>query len=362
MKVFACHLLNDYSGSPKVLMQLVKGWRKNNLDVTILTCSGRTGFLSDLPAGYIYYWYKWSANPFVRLIHFAFSQILLFIKVMGAARKSDIVYVNTVLPFGAALAGKLKGCKVIYHLHETSVNPKILKLFLFKIVELCANEVIYVSEFLSETEKLKGISSHVLYNAIEDSFFTLAKAIPLIDRKRENVLMVASLKIYKGVFEFVSLAQINPQFNFRLVVNASQEEIDAFFCHQKLPENLMIYSTQTSIHRFYRWADVVLNLSRPDAWVETFGLTVLEGMAYSLPAIVPPTGGITELVEDDVNGFLADCRDLPALSQKLNLILNDQACYHKMQQNAFRKLSRFRENVFIEKNIVILHAGIPVIA
>ena len=43
MKIFAFHLLNDYSGSPKVLMQLIKGWTKNNLDVHLVTCKGRNG-------------------------------------------------------------------------------------------------------------------------------------------------------------------------------------------------------------------------------------------------------------------------------------------------------------------------------
>jgi len=33
--------------------------------------------------------------------------------------------------------------------------------------------------------------------------------------------------------------------------------------------------------------------------VETFGLTILEGMTYKLPAIVPPVGGVIELVEEN---------------------------------------------------------------
>ncbi len=362
MRIFACHLLNDYSGSPKVLMQLIKGWRKNNLDVTIFTCSGRTGFLSNLPAEYIYYWYKWSANPFLRLINFAVSQALLFIKIWRAAQKEDVVYANTVLPFGATIAGKLKNCKVICHIHETSVKPQVLKKFLFSIVKSCASEVIYVSEFLSQQEKLPDVRSHVLHNAIEDSFFARASSATLNDRERKNVLMVGSLKVYKGVSEFVSLARLNPHFNFRLVVNASQPEITGFFKQCELPCNLVIYPTQTCTHRFYRWADIVLNLSRPDAWVETFGLTILEGMAYSLPAIIPPVGGITELVEEDVNGALVDCRDLSALSQKLNDILTNRELYRNMQRNALSKLFQFRENVFIEKNITILRTGLPRVA
>ncbi|MBL0192541.1 MAG: hypothetical protein IPQ18_14735 [Saprospiraceae bacterium] len=35
---------------------------------------------------------------------------------------------------------------------------------------------------------------------------------------------------------------------------------------------------------------------------ETFGLTIIEGMAYSLPAIVPPSGDF-EVIEDGVSGM-----------------------------------------------------------
>ena len=68
MRVIAAHLLNDYSGSPKVLMQLLKGWTKNNIETHLYTCSGREGFLSDIPkVNNHFYWYKFAKNPFVRL-------------------------------------------------------------------------------------------------------------------------------------------------------------------------------------------------------------------------------------------------------------------------------------------------------
>ncbi len=354
MRVFACHLLNDYSGSPKVLMQLVKAWSSAGLEVTIVTCSGRRGFLSGLPAGYKFYWYNWSANPLLRLINFLISQLFLFVTVLRSAKRNDVVYVNTVLPFGAAIAGRLKGCQVFYHIHETSVKPKILKAFLFKVVKVCATEVIYVSRYLGHHEKMKEVSSHTLYNAIEQSFLDAALANQKTERERKHVLMISSLKAYKGVHEFVALAKLNPQFRFRLVVNASQPEISGFFGHEELPANLAIYPTQTNTHVFYHWADIVLNLSRPDAWVETFGLTILEGMAYSLPAIVPPVGGITELVEEGINGTLADSRDVNALSEKLRAILNNPSLYQQMSRNAFSRLSQFREDVFAARSLKIL--------
>jgi glycosyltransferase involved in cell wall biosynthesis len=87
------------------------------------------------------------------------------------------------------------------------------------------------------------------------------------------------------------------------VVNATEKEIQEYFKGKEIPKQLIIYPTQTDTHPFYQEASVILNLSHPDLWVETFGLTILEGMRYGLPAIVAPVGGVTELVEDNKNGF-----------------------------------------------------------
>lgn len=352
MRIFAFHLLNDYSGSPKVLMQLLKGWQQKGADVTVVTCSGREGFLSGIPGiKYRYYWYRWAANPLLRLFNLTWSQVLLFMQLLFVIRKNDLVYINTVLPFGAAFLGKLKGCRVVYHIHETTMKPRVLKRFLFGIVKWASTDVVYVSNFLAQQEVIEGKRIHILYNAIEDTF--LAQATQLRGKKsglKKNVLMVCSLKTYKGVNEFVTLARNNPSYQFTLVVNAPQQEIDAFFAGAELPANFIIHPTQTNLHPFYAEADLVLNLSNPETWVETFGLTIIEGMAYGLPAIVPPLGGIAELVEEGVNGFKVDCRDSALLSEQLIHILENREHCTQMQTQALEKIKQFKEDAFVEQS------------
>lgn len=352
MRIFAFHLLNDYSGSPKVLMQLLKGWQQKGANVTVVTCSGREGFLSGIPGiNYHYYWYRWAANPLLRLLNLTLSQVLLFMKLLFVVRKNDLIYINTVLPFGGAFLGKVKGCRIIYHIHETTMKPPILKKFLFGIVRWAASDVVYVSNFLAKQEPIAGKHIHILYNAIEDTFLT--KAEQLRSKKintQKNVLMVCSLKAYKGVNEFVTLAHRHTAYQFTLVVNATQQDINAFFSNTHLPINLAIYPTQTNLHSFYAQADLVLNLSNPETWVETFGLTIIEGMAYGLPAIVPLVGGIAELVEDGVNGFKVDCRDDALLSARLTQILVDNERYAKMQAHSLERIKKFGEDIFVERS------------
>lgn len=359
MRIFAFHLLNDFSGSPKVLSQLVKGWSEKGLDVQICSSFSNQGFLSDIPreVSRKQIWYRYFNNKILRLAALLTSQLLLAVTMFFRIRRDDIIYVNTVLPFGAALLGKAKGARVIYHMHETSMKPLLLKRFLFGIVKLAADEIIYVSEYLAKQEPLAHITSHVLHNAIPDDFLRNAGSIPRDKTMPQNVLMVCSLKEYKGVREFVLLADRLPAFRFRMVMNSSLDEIETFFADTRLPRNLEILPTQRDVTPHYAWADLVVNLSRPDGWVETFGLTIIEGMAFGIPAIVPCVGGITEVVEDGYNGYLIDSRNLEKLEKTISELFLDSSEYSRLSDNAKKKLEAFREQKFIRSSLAILRGN-----
>jgi len=348
-RIFAFHLLNDRSGSPKVLSQIVKGWIKEEREVWICTSLHQDGFLSHIQGvQYINGWYRFKTNPWIRLIYFTISQLLLFFKLLFIIKKSDIIYINTILPFGAALLGKLKGCHVIYHIHESTINPALLKWFLIKVAKWTADDMIHVSKYVAKANAINYASNHLVYNSIDNDF--LNQAVPkALKSKPRNVLMVCSLKVYKGIYEFIHLAEDNAQYQFRLVINASQNEIDTFMDGIKVPENTILYPAQKNLHPFFQWADIVVNLSRPDRWIETFGLTIVEGMAYGLPALVPNIGGISEVIEEGVTGFGVDSRNRKLLNSKLKALMENPDLYMLFSKAAIERLKHFQEQTMLEK-------------
>ena len=190
-RILAFHLLNDRSGSPKVLRQLLIDWsQQESLRVHLFTSRNEGGFLSGIKDIETHTsWYQYASNPWLRLILYTSSQIILFIRMLFYLKKNDIVYVNTVLPFGAALAGKIKSCRVIYHIHEVSIRPKPLKWFLLFVCQKTAKEIIYVSNFVKNTINIPNKSSYIVYNGLENSFLD-----SILEKKYKpsvsNILMV----------------------------------------------------------------------------------------------------------------------------------------------------------------------------
>jgi glycosyltransferase involved in cell wall biosynthesis len=249
--------------------------------------------------------------------------------------------INTLLPFGAALAGKFYGVPVVYHLHETSIRPRLLKRFLFLCVQKFASHSIYVSKFLIQAEPRGGSRKHVVPNALDDAFMAKARASAPTFAAPFHVVMVCSLKAYKGVNEFVELARRMDDLRFDLVLNASPEEIGLWASDIQPHINLRVLGPLRDLHPVYSTAHIVLNLSHPDQWVETFGLTALEAMAYGVPVIVPKCGGIAELVRDGEEGFKCDVRDLTTIIDGIRHILKDRSTYIGFSERARRRAADF---------------------
>jgi L-malate glycosyltransferase len=335
-RTYAVHLLNDFSGSPLVLREVIRKMQRNKNKVILLTSTEKPkGFLTrKMRVAVKVVPYKWSSSKLITLLRYLWSQVFTFFWLLRKLKPNDAVYINTLLPFGAALAGKIKGVHVTVHIHEVSLRPLWLQRFLTAVVNRCATEVLFVSGYTSSHYKFKRPERKIVPNTLPDEF--LEKALPhrfARPHGQFTVLMLASLKNYKGVHEYADLAKRFPGIRFLLVLNAKLDDTEKFKLLVNAPANLQIHPTTSNAHWFYQQAHVVVNLSRPDQWIETFGMTILEAFAYGRPVIAPPVGGPAELVKDGVNGFLADSRDANKLDECLRMLwLNDEVYQRMVQQ------------------------------
>ena len=106
-------------------------------------------------------------------------------------------------------------------------------------------------------------------------------------------------------------------------------------------------TNKLEVAHFYKTHHLLVNLSKPDLWTETFGLTLLEGMAYGLPCLAPNAGGPLELVDDGENGFLLqNVSDLVEIKAKINLLNEKKSLYDQFSQTALKKSLHFSPEHF----------------
>lgn len=355
--VFA-HLLNDFSGSPRILKATILAHGNHSEQAKLYLGSNGDGILSSCGVPIQNYWYKRSQNRLLTFFSYFFSQFLLFFKLFSdrSIANDAIVYVNTLLPFGAALYGKITGRRVIYHIHEISITPTPLKHLLTGIAQMTSSLNLYVSDAHMKAMTIHSVPAKRIYNALDTDFLNIASTTTYNHQHNGsfNVLMISSLRDYKGIPELLQIAsQLSDKrnFHFDLVINDDTSTINNYFTGKKYPANLMIHPKTDNTAFFYKNASLLLNLSRVDQCVETFGLTILEAMSFGIPVIAPPVGGPTELVDDGITGYLVDSRETEKVVKKILEIASNPNLCQQLSKAARKKAKLFSPEQF-EKNIL----------
>ncbi len=103
-------------------------------------------------------------------------------------------------------------------------------------------------------------------------------------------------------------------------------------------------------------ADVVCQFSR---WEEVFGWMIAEAMAHAKPVVATRVGGIPELINDGISGYLVDRGDSMAMSSRVLELLNDDEARARMG-NAAREIVKTKFDLRTNVSQLIESYGIEV--
>jgi glycosyltransferase involved in cell wall biosynthesis len=82
----------------------------------------------------------------------------------------------------------------------------------------------------------------------------------------------------------------------------------------------------SQVSTFYQGLHLYLNTSRH----EGIPMSVLEAMAHGLPVVAPDVGGLKEILDDGVHGFLVKGRDPRSFAERCMLLYRDDALRQRM--------------------------------
>ena len=216
---------------------------------------------------------------------------------------------------------------------------------LARIINWPVSKVICVSQYGQRcltTLDLLPIERHELvYNAVDLSRvretpnaaadFKQRYGIP---EDRFVIVQVSWMIPEKGIPELLRTARIllstNPRVHFVLVGEGAYREK---FMNDAAALGIAEHVTWTGLIQdpfsegVYESADIVCQLSE---WEELFGWMIAEAMAYGKPIVATNVGGIPELVNDGVSGFLVERGDPVTAAERLNRLAADPDLRRKL--------------------------------
>lgn len=280
-----------------------------------------------------------------------YNLIKNFFELRKVIRKQEIDEIYTHFNFErfyGAFIGKILGVRVVWNEHWLSLNTKFrrLKKVFYKIFIddfICISRAIY--------DSIPYDNKHLVYNGINVDEY---KKITLEDRNdlckklnlksgMINIIMVGAFRKEKRhdiAAEIINkVCKKNKEIQFILLGDGEYKEkfinkINEF----EIENNVKVVGHVNNVNEYYK----IVDLAFLTCLTEGFGYTIIEAMSQKIPFIAFDSAGPTEIIEDNINGYLISKANIDEFVDKIISVLKDYASLEKIGENArTRVISKF---------------------
>lgn len=218
----------------------------------------------------------------------------------------DLVYVNgpRVLP-AAALAAR--GLPIVFHAHN-HLPPGLSRRLVRAALDYCT-EVISVSQFTA-TYLGRG-SVRIIPNGAGDLSSGTKRPGPV------RVGMIGRIAPEKGQLDFVEAVRLLPRDWEFLVAGTTMLATPSYAGQVRARASglpVRFVGWQSDLRQLYAQLDLVVVPSAPG---EGFGRVIIEAFSAGVPVVAYDSGGIGELIEDGVTGYLVRPQTPEALASAI---------------------------------------------
>ncbi|AVX30364.1 N-acetyl-alpha-D-glucosaminyl L-malate synthase BshA [Carboxydocella thermautotrophica] len=350
-KLKVLHILPKlgFGGAERLVLDLVRFKKNVDTGLCILYNNINPFFEQELISINTRYWYLNKKRGFDVSM---FNKILTIINDFDP----DIVHTHLYVLRYALVPSILAKVPVIIHTvhndpyYEVDKVGKIIHYLGFKKQNLIP---VSISNLICD--KLKKFYqveySPVIYNGVDTENFNMR----LNDSTKIDFKKYFGIPIDKKII--LHIGRFARQKNHILLVNAymmikeklndtilvlvgdgpERAKIESYVKDKDLQKNVFFLGEISNVNSLYQIADVFVLSSD---W-EGFPLVLLEAMSAGLPIVSTNVGGISEIIEDKVTGFLVEPRDTYGLASKIIEILKNQQLAYKIKNNLEKRAKEF---------------------
>ena len=176
--------------------------------------------------------------------------------------------------------------------------------------------------------------------------------------KEDRNAMRAELGVQPGQRMILSVGELIPRKNYKTAIDMMAKlrsgqlryyicgqgvlrgEIEEYAKSQGVSERVVFLGYRRDIPQLCACADVFLHTSHQ----EGLPVAVMEAMACGTPIVASRIRGNVDLIEDGVNGFLCDPKDVTGFTEKIQKILDDPSLAEKFWANSLGKIQQYNVN------------------
>jgi glycosyltransferase involved in cell wall biosynthesis len=207
---------------------------------------------------------------------------------------------------------------------------------------------------LAEREEIPEEKIRVVFNGIDLAKFAGRRAAAdTASAEKPVIAWTSRLHKEKGADFLPEIASLVKKGSFLVIGDGPERQsVETAVKLFGLDKRFAFLGWRQDIAELLSAADMLLLPSRE----ESFPQSVLEAMAMKLPVIAADVGGVRELVEDKITGFLVKKGDTKAFARALNSLADDPGLGKKMGLEGCRRAQGFTEAKML-KSIDAIYQG-----
>jgi glycosyltransferase involved in cell wall biosynthesis len=243
-------------------------------------------------------------------------------------------------------AARLAGAGIVWHFNDIQI-PRLIYRLLTGSLGSMADAIVVASKAVAQHALVAGTKHAVLYPPVD------AERLRCVDPSSGKRSVLAQLGLDPAAPTVVTVGHLNAVKGHRYLVDALAflaekgqrmqavlvgdrvdhvvaQDVELRVASHGLGDCVRLVGGADDIAPYLSCADVFVLPSLS----EGMPMALLEAMAAGLPVVATAVGGVTEIVEDGVNGFLVRPGDARGLALQISRMLDDPGSSRRMGERA----------------------------